>query len=191
MSSIARLLLAASLLLGAFSAHVGAEAQPEVSSSSEVESAAAPGFRGTFRHVESDAEARSIEAAIERSVSDVNFVIRGATRRYLRRKSLPPQSIVFSPGEGHLELRWGETRRWRGLADGRSRLNRREDKPDRWISVRINGRELVQVVRQEGNHRTTSFRLSEDGQRMTVNVRVRSDRLGEDLRLRMTFRRTD
>lgn len=191
MPNAARPLLASLLVLVGFSTQVRADAQAPDASSSDAGAAEAPAFDGTYRYAGNDAEARAINAAIDRSVSDVNFVIRGATRRYLRRKSVPPETIVFNPHGQQLELLWGETKRWQGLPDGRSRLNRRANKPDRWISVRIQGRRLTQVVREDGSRRTTSFILSEDGQRMTVNVRVQSSRLGEDLRLRLSFVRAD
>lgn len=170
--------------LGTLAAHAGAAGQ-----AGETADAAPLLFDGTFRHAGSRAERRANDAAIEHSVEDVNFVLRGATRRYLHRKSVAPETIVFRPHGQQLQLLWGQNRRWRGRPDGQSRLNRRQDKPDRWISVRIERRTLTQVVREESGTRTTSFTISEDGQRLDVRVRVTSDRLGDDLRLRFNFRR--
>lgn len=184
MSNAARSLVVTVVTLGTLAAHAGAAGQ-----GAETAEPAPLLFDGRFLHAGSAAEERANDAAIERSVEDVNFVLRGATRRYLHRKSVPPETIVFRPQGQQLTLLWGQNRRWRGLPDGRSRLNRRHDKPDRWISVGIEGRTLTQVVREDSGTRTTSFTISEDGQRMEVRVRVTSDRLGEDLRLRFYFRR--
>ncbi len=145
------------------------------------------GLSGTWRHAGSGSEAAQREAAIEASTEDLNFMIRSRARGALAERTTPAHEFRIAVVGDLVQL----TRDSRTLSvtvggpaqsvsgdqgEGRIRATRREG-------------DLVLTMQGESGTLTTVYRLSEDGQRLTLSVQMSGERLSTPIRYRVTYRR--
>lgn len=137
------------------------------------EARAEPGlaaFEGLWVRTEREADDQSREAALLDATASLSFLVRGATRLALRHSIAPPESC---------EIR----------VEGRQLTIAREpgptteidlDAPEADASATFAAGELRRVWRHDGDtHGTTLWRLSGDGERLTVRRRLHIRQVGD------------
>lgn len=142
---------------------------------------------GTWRHRGGETEREQRHQAIDEATEDMGFMIRGPARDRLRSVTTPKAQLTLQENGDSVTLGTGE-RRITLPTDGTATTVSGENGEATMRASWRDGRLVVSASR-EGGSRTTVYHLSEDGQRLTVLVRMTSDRLGEPLRYRAHYRR--
>lgn len=136
---------------------------------------------GTWRHQGGDAERERRENAIDRATESMGMFTQGPARGRLREATTPARELRFTENGDRVTLRSGD--RDVTLTVGGPAV--RGDRGT--IQARRQGGRLVVVARGENGARRTTYRLSEDGRRLTLDVHMTSDRLSEAVRYRVTY----
>lgn len=144
-------------------------------------------WTGTYRHVggETDAQARS--HAIERATDDMMFIARSIARGRLQDETEPYDTIRIrvTPTEVtiHTDVRWTTP------IDGSPR--RLEDAGGDAYSVatHFEKEHLVQTIRDDMLHNVNTFRLSSDGERMRMRVRIAHARIPDHVDYALQYRK--
>jgi hypothetical protein len=135
------------------------------------------------------AESDSIPAVIDKTVSRMNFLIRGIARSRLRRTQVAFPQITISAGN---EFRI----RHQGGTDVPHRATDTDvpaTAPDGTrITVRLSaGPPLTESYESTEGKRENTYVLSGDRSKMTLNVRVTSPRLSSPILYRLVYARSD
>lgn len=140
-------------------------------------------FEGSWRLVTRAPEERR-DQSVEVVVQEMNALIRGIARRRLRAGVPIPRriSITSSP----VRIRIGDYDLRFPLDGSRHNFTDPRDE-DVVLSQSLRGGILRQVFRGDGGTMTFSSRIR--GERLQLTVSVSSDRLPEDVRLRLTYAR--
>ncbi|MEM1414139.1 MAG: hypothetical protein AAGH15_04530 [Myxococcota bacterium] len=149
--------------------------------------AAQEGLAGTWQHAGGGQESAAREAAIEAATEELSRMIRSRARGRLAERTTPAprlqitvagDAVTITGPNGRLALTvGGPAVRVEGQnGSGQVRATRR-------------GGNLVVTMRGDGGTQTTTYRLSEDGRRLVLQVEMRGERLSAPLRFRATYRR--
>jgi hypothetical protein len=132
-----------------------------------------------------EAEAE-LNRGIERAVADMSFMTRGIAADRLREKN-PIRSEVTTEVRGdRIAIRYGDARY--------------ETRSGEWETVTAtgeqvellqtaSGNEIFQTFRAPDGEKTTVYRFSPDGQRLTLDITVTSPRLSQPMRYSVEYRR--
>jgi hypothetical protein len=110
---------------------------------------------------------------------------RGRAREHLREATKPPRELTLTEGKGQLTF----------SSNGR-RLKMNFDGPPARVSgdqgvgttqARRQDGKLVMIAQAESGTRMTVFLLSEDGQQLTLDISMASQKLGKPIRYRVTY----
>lgn len=177
--------LLSALLAFAFLAPVSpGQAQPEAA-----EAAPAPTLRGRWTPA---ASIRSIEsrrdAAVERVTDEMNIFARGIAGRRLRAGMPVPRQIIISGEGSSFRAKVGDYD-LNFPADGSRHAMTDPFGEDISSSQGFRNGRLRQVMRADGGTLTHVLQLSEDGNTLTLTVRIGSPRLPADVVYRVRYRR--
>ncbi len=162
--------------------------QPAAGHTTMVAPAQAPTFQGVFTYVAGQSD--DVPAAIERCVSNVNFIIRPIARGRLKKTNQPYQRLTIVQPAGHFSIMTdarpaivtpagGAAIQWKRPEDGEM-LN---------VSTAMTGSKLVQTFAAEDGKRVNEYTLSPDGQTLTMVATVSSGRLPKPLVYKLTYHR--
>jgi hypothetical protein len=136
------------------------------------------------------AESDDVKAAIERSISHMNFIVRPIARHRLTRTNHPPGHLTFANHPDTLVVTF----------EGANPIvTPRNGSPIPWVSgvskevyrvtATVAGDTLHQVILASDGHRIDDFVFSDGGDRVRLDVRLFADRLPAPLMYSLTFRR--
>jgi hypothetical protein len=142
---------------------------------------------GQYTYVE--AESESIEAAIQASAAKLNFIVRQFARPRLRKTNYAYERLSFTVDGDMLAIRMDARTPIRVPLNGDVVKWQRED--GEWFDVSIaweNG-VLTQRYAAEDGQRANAFSLSEDRQKLTLQVTVTSPKLKLPVQYRLVYQR--
>jgi hypothetical protein len=142
-----------------------------------------------FAFVGGDRERSALAGAIERTVADVNFLIRGIARGRLTDRNQPYARITFRFPPGFIEVLAEGRPLFRSPDNGAAATWRGPDGAEYRITQRVDGDTIVQEVGNADGTRRNVFRISPDGHVLTMSARVSSSRLPSALQYALTYRR--
>ena len=148
---------------------------------------AQPGFSGDWRPSGSEAERDARYAAIDRATESLNVFVRGAARGRIRSATQPPPLLRVT--DQGVRVTFGANGRNVTLPTDGTPTEVSGERGSGVMTVRRDGERLVVTARGENGVNTTVYRLSEDGRRLLLDVRLESERLGAPVRYRVTFHR--
>jgi hypothetical protein len=182
-------LLLVTTLLTSSSVTIDEPVSEDTSAASPTELAAR--LSGKFRYVGGEGQRQELLSAIERAVQQLNALIRGIGRRRLATVTEIPRSLRYALNAETIEMQYGELPAIHAPADGRyvERVNARGT-PMR-VSFELRGETLVQRFKGEKGTRTNKVTISEDGTRLTMRVSIKSERLADPLRYRLSYKRVE
>ena len=134
-------------------------------------------------------ESDSIDRAIERGVADLGFVIRPVARRRLRSTTQPYRRIRLDLAHGDVATEYDGREPIRSPADGSVTRWQREDGEMLELATTLRDGVLVQTFTATDGSRENAFSPSTDGERLTLRVTIRSDRLPDPIVYRLVYRR--
>lgn len=146
-----------------------------------------PMLSGTWRHLDLSAEQESRYSAIDRATESIGAFMRGGARSRLRDATAPDAQLTIEDEGERVTLVTGD-RRVVAATDGSSIPVSGESGRGTLQVTRTEGR-LVVTLRTDDATRTTVYRLSPDGTRLTLEVSLTSGRLSEPVRYRVTYAR--
>lgn len=141
-------------------------------------------YEGTYRIVLDECD--EIRPVVDRTVAKMNFLIRGMARsRLMKTQILFPAITVYSTDSAFRIRHVNGT----DIAHGDVKTGIKAKAPDGSdIVVRLRpGPPLVQSYESRDGKRENTYTLSADGTKLTVDVRVTSPRLPEDIRYRLVY----
>ena len=158
---------------------------------SSSQTAALEDFEGTWTSTRSARDLRSHEQGIDHVADLMNIFIREIARGEMRRRIPAETRLAFHfESETRVQLsvdEWGPNAFEIGGPTRRVRGPEGEDVHVRLSFVR--GR-IVHRQRNGGGHRTNTYSLNGDASRLTMSASISSDQLPDDVRYRLTFRRS-
>lgn len=145
------------------------------------------GLAGTWQYAGGGEENARREAAIATSTEDLSRMVRGRARSRLGERTTPAPriaitvsgpAVTLSGPSGSLALTIGgpAVQVSGDAGGGQARATRQ-------------GGHLVVTIRGESGVQTTTYRVSEDGSRLVLQVQMSGERLSVPLRYRLTYRR--
>lgn len=143
-------------------------------------------YEGTYRILLEECD--EIRPAVERTVSKMSFLVRGIARsRLMKSQILFPAITVYSTDSAFRIRHVNGT----DIAHSDSKTGVKAKAPDGSdIVVRLRpGPPLVQSYESSDGKRENTYTLSADGAKLTVDVRVTSPRLPEEIRYRLVYAR--
>jgi hypothetical protein len=135
-------------------------------------------------------ESDDVKAAIERSISHMNFIVRPIARHRLARTNHPPAHLTFSNHPDTLVVTFEGanpivTPRDGNLIPWVSGVSRETYR----VKATVAGDTLHQTILASDGHRIDDFVFSDDGNRVRLDVRLFAERLPAPLMYSLTFRR--
>lgn len=144
-------------------------------------------FAGVWRYAGGDGERRAFEAAVQRAVQGLGWIIEGMAASRIRDSSPIPDTITIRVQNNQIEYIGVRGRLIRSPADGTTIQTTNAQGEPISLSTRINGNQMVRNgVRSEGSRREV---LTVNGNTMIVEGTVSAPRLPRPLVYRFTFRR--
>lgn len=131
--------------------------------------------------------AARVEAAIERVVDDMNFLIRSTARARLREKNGVPRTLVTSRDGERTSVKFGTRRPFVTSGSGWSSVTW-GGKPMKIRATSNRAESLRLEIMNDDGTRTNDFVVSDDGV-MTLRVRVTAEQLPKDLVYSIRYRR--
>lgn len=144
-------------------------------------------LQGKYTYLEADSG--DIEAAINASVSKLNFIVRRFARPRLRKTNYAYQRLAFRLDADTLAIRMDDRVPIRMPLNGDSIRWQRED--GEWFDVDIAWKEgvLTQRFVAEDGERINDFVLNEKDQELSMQVTVRSPKLKVPLQYELVYQR--
>ena len=131
-----------------------------------------------------------LDDAIDTVVDELNLFIREIARLEMRRRITPEQRVRLRVDDPHhVALSWDSWGPHRLALDGTRRSLEGPQGQRIQASLRLRNGRLVHHHQADNGARYTTSALSSDRERMTMAVRITSDRLPVDLRYRLRYRR--
>lgn len=157
---------------------------PAIARAGESDQAA---FAHAFKYVGGKKQKEAVDEAIEEVVQQMSRVIRGLARDRLRATNKVPPLVYFKFESNQIAVIFAGGRKVKAPADG-SKVKWKTEKGDRVkVSHTLTTNKLVQKLEGEGT-RTNTFKLSEDGTKLTWKTRITARRLPEDIKYRLSYR---
>jgi hypothetical protein len=145
-----------------------------------------PTLQGTY--VIDPAHSENVDAAIERSIADMSFVIRPVARSRLVKTNPRYQRIALSHTETAIAVRFDARKPIEMPADGHKIPWNREDGEKFDVSAQWSGAQLVMRLTAEDGERTNTFVLEPDDT-LKLHVQITSARLPKPVTYVLAYRR--
>ncbi len=140
-----------------------------------------------FKFVGGKKQIEAVDEAIEAAVREMSRVIQGLARDRLRRSNKVPPLVYFKFEGKNVSVIHAGGRKATAPMDG-TKIKWKSEFGDRIkISHKFSGDKLVQKLEGEGT-RTNTYRLSEDGKKLTWKTHITAKRLPKDIDYRLSFR---
>lgn len=146
------------------------------------------GLAGSWKLASSSAEASQRRTAIQTATDDLPSFMRARARERLEERTTPPHELRIVVAGDQVEItRSGQTLLL--TVGGAAVPVESEGHRGRAQATRRNGN-LVITLQGDNGERTTTYRLSEDGQRLVLDVDFTAQRLSTPVRYRVTYKRS-
>lgn len=141
------------------------------------------------RYVYVPERSSSVEQAVEKTVAEVNFVLRPIARSRLKKTNQPYQSITLSASADKLSITTDKRSPIVTPASGTPIKWTREDGEVLDVSMQWKGSALQETFAAEDGKRVNLFELSADGGELKMLVTVSSKRLPKPLVYTLVYQR--
>ncbi len=131
----------------------------------------------------------SVEQAVEKTVADVNFVLRPIARSRLNKTNQPYQNITLSSSVGKVSITTDKRAAIVAPVDGKPIKWKREDGEVMDFSLQWQGKALQETFAAKDGKRVNLFELSPDGHELRMLVTVSSKRLPKPLIYTLVYQR--
>ena len=148
-------------------------------------------YAGRWVHVWSAEESAAHAAAIERSVSGMNFALRPLARFFLKRDARPAPRIDLRPAGAAIRVERAGQASYRLPLDGLSHEQVERDGTRTRRSAELTADALVIRYRSEGSRGESVYRLAPEGDRLSVRQTIGGENLPEPLVFEATYRREE
>ncbi|MBX3249070.1 MAG: hypothetical protein KF901_17965 [Myxococcales bacterium] len=149
----------------------------------------APPSEGTWVVVDATAAASDRDAAVERVVTEMNFIARPIARRRLTAGLPIHQRVELSTSGDSLKVKVGTLYEVDAPTDGTQRNITDSLGTALRVTQRWRGRTLVQRYVNDDATVTVQLRFSPDGSRMTLATKIEASRLPGDVVFEVRYRR--
>ncbi|WP_106392294.1 hypothetical protein [Enhygromyxa salina] len=145
-------------------------------------------FDGEFVFAGGQKERDGVDAAIETSVAALSPMLRKLGRKRLQESNPVFASLSISVDGDSAEIAFDNDSHEAKL-DGTPIKAKSKDGEKVKVSHRMRGTKLTQLLDGVGGDRLNEFRLSDDGKRVTVKVKIISGHLPVPVEYRLTYKR--
>ena len=177
-------LIAMSLAVGGVRPAV---ASPPTTREGPMATGAVDRLAGSFRFAGGGRERAARDAAIEQVVEEMNFLVRGIARKRLREANRIRERVAISRSSDKLTIRL-DGQPYTATINGPPVDMVAHDGMEVKLSYRIANGRIEQTLQGAEGGRTNHFEVDGKG-RLTVQVRVFSEKLPKDVRYRLTYAR--
>ncbi|MCP4869399.1 MAG: hypothetical protein GY898_11855 [Proteobacteria bacterium] len=133
-------------------------------------------YAGTWNLVAADYDTPR-DAAIDEVTAEMSALIRGITRKRLRKAATYSSHYVMTPGDGTMTISSDRSEGWTTPLDGTEVAMISDRGEDIHLSRRMKNGSLHSKARSERGAQSVSFELSADGARLTVTTTIVNDNL--------------
>lgn len=147
----------------------------------------ASNLEGTFIYV--PAKSGNINWAIDKTVEGMNIFTRTIARDQLRKNNKPDKRITLGISPTEVSITTDDDAPMRTTPDGTPAKWRNEDGEYIVVSTHLAGDVLRQTIKAEGGERVNVYSASPDGQTLTLDVTMSSDRLKIPVKYRLVYQR--
>jgi hypothetical protein len=148
-------------------------------------SAQEPSLSGTWNQAKAD----DIPAAIDNTVADMNFIKRPIARHRLTNLNPAYRKVLIAISDREVLVKSDEREPIHMPPDGKSAPWTREDGAKFMVAAQVSKGQLVQTFKNDEGERTNIFKLSPDGQSLTLNATIKSPQLPKVLTYSINFAR--
>ena len=148
-------------------------------------SAQEPGLSGSWKH----ASDSGIPVAIEATVADMNFIKRPIARHRLTNLNPAYRKLMITLSDREVLVKFDEREPIHMPADGQSAPWTREDGAKFMVAAQVTKGQLVQTFKNDEGERTNIFKLSPDGNLLTLSATIKSPQLPKPLTYSISFGR--
>ncbi|MGC4088198.1 MAG: hypothetical protein QM756_09910 [Polyangiaceae bacterium] len=131
----------------------------------------------------------SVEQAVEKTVAEVNFVLRPIARSRLNKTNQPYQNITLNTSGGKASITTDKRAAIVAPTDGKTIKWKREDGEVMDLSMQWQGKALQETIAADDGKRVNLFELSPDGNELKMLVTVSSKRLPKPLVYTLVYQR--
>lgn len=146
-------------------------------------------LEGTFALVAD--QSADISNAIETAIASMNFIKRPIARNRLKKTNTAYQRILLARTQDSIEITFDQRAPLRLPANGSAVKWTREDGEVFDVSAQWEGRQLTQTYKASDGMRINTFRLSDDGRSLQLDVAVTSEQLPQAVRYTLLYRRSE
>lgn len=146
-------------------------------------------FAGTFKFVGGEAQRTTVAEAIEAAVQELNALIRGIGRKRLTESNVIREQITIAVDGAKVSMTFAPGRTLTCTIDGPA-VDWTSDsgKPVKVKLTAVKGR-LVHNYQAEDGSRQSVYTLDESGDRLTLSVTVKSDRLTNPIKYALSYKK--
>jgi hypothetical protein len=146
-------------------------------------------FAGTFKFVGGEAQRTTVANAIETAVQELNALIRGIGRKRLTESNVIRESITIAVDGAKVSMTFAPGRTLSCTIDGPA-VDWTSDsgKPVKVKLTAVKGR-LVHNYQAEDGSRQSVYTLDESGDKLTLSVTVKSDRLTNPIKYALSYKK--
>ncbi|MDQ8036166.1 MAG: hypothetical protein REI12_02005 [Pedobacter sp.] len=131
----------------------------------------------------------SVDQAVEKTVAEVNFVLRPIARSRLNKTNQPYQNITLGVSGGKASITTDKRAPIVAPVDGKPIKWKREDGEIMDLSMQWQGKGLQETIAADDGKRVNLFELSPDGNELRMLVTVSSKRLPKPLVYTLVYQR--
>lgn len=132
----------------------------------------------------------SMDAAIERTVADVNRFVRGKARKALKSKQRLCGRLSLAAGSQTTTVTCDTTGRSASSPSSGARKKIQRDGKTAYLSHKVSGNRVVQTIKSDKGTRKATYSLSADGETLTVSFVLESEKLDTPLRYTLVYVRS-
>jgi hypothetical protein len=148
-------------------------------------SAQEPTLSGVWNQVKAD----DIAAAINATVTDMNFIKRPFARHKLTNLNPPYRKVTIAISNREVLVKFDEREPIHMPLGGRSAPWTREDGDKFMVAAQASKDQLVQTFKNDEGERTNVFKLSPDGKSLIMSATIKSPQLPRPLTYSISFGR--
>jgi hypothetical protein len=144
-----------------------------------------PALAGTWNQTKAD----DIDAAINATVADMNFIKRPIARHKLTNLNPAYKKVMVAISDQEVLVKFDERAPIHMPPGGTPAPWTREDGDKFMVAAQVGKDQLIQTFRNDEGERTNVFKLSPDGKSLTLSATIKSPQLPKPLTYTITFGR--
>ena len=148
----------------------------------------ASNLQGTFIYV--PGKGGNVNWAIDKTVEGMNIFMRMIAREQLRKNNKPDKRITLEISPAEVSITTDDDAPMRTSPEGTPARWQNEDGEVLVVSTRLEGDVLQQTIKAQGGERVNVYSVSSDGQTLTLDVTVSSDRLKVPVKYCLVYQRS-